>query len=60
MNLCRRADPPPEIEAEANRLADEWVDTDTPLSLDKYIYQNGSKELKLYCDMMDGVEDEDF
>ena len=58
MSLCRRVGPSPEIEAEANRLANEWLEMDTPLSLDDYVYQNGSKKLKLYCDMMDGVEDE--
>ena len=58
MTLCRRVGPPPEIEEEQNRLADEWVEIDTSLSIEEYLYRFGSKELKEYMDSMEDVSDE--
>lgn len=53
MTLCRRVHAPPELEEEAFRLADEWVEVDTPLSMMEYIYYHASSKLKEYIDEMD-------
>lgn len=52
MTLCRKAPAPPELEEEAFRLADEWVEVDTSLSLNEYIYCHASPQLKEHIDMM--------
>ena len=57
MTLCRMVCPP-QIEEEQNRLADEWLEIDTTLSISDYIYHNGSNELKAYYDKRDGASDE--
>lgn len=58
MTLCRLESAPPELEEEAFRLADEWVEIDTPLQLDEYIYEHGSRKLKEHMDEMAGIKDE--
>lgn len=58
MTLCRLESPPPELEEEALRLADEWVEIDTSLSLDEYIYHHASSKLKEHIDEMAGIKDE--
>ena len=52
MTLCRMARPPVELEEEAFRLADEWVEIDTSLSMNEYIYFHASPELKKHIDEM--------
>ncbi len=48
--MTRIARPPLELEEEAFRLADEWVEVDTPFSLMEYIYNHASPALKGYMD----------
>ena len=50
MTLCRIARPSPELEEEAFRLADEWVEIDTSLSIYEYIYYHASPKLKKHMD----------
>lgn len=56
MTLCRKARPPLELEEEAFRLADEWVEVDTPLSIMEYIYCHASPELKEYIDEINKIK----
>jgi hypothetical protein len=49
---------PSKIEEEQNRLADEWLDIDTHLSLEEYVLHHGSKELKEYYESIAGINDE--
>lgn len=58
MSLCRLASPPPDLEEEGNRLADEWVEIDTTLTIDEYIYYHASPRLKARIDKMKGISDE--
>lgn len=53
MTVCRRVHAPPELEEEAFRLADEWVEIDTSLSIMEYIYNHGSPELKEHMDQIE-------
>ena len=50
MTLCRMGRAPLELEEEAFRLADEWVEIDTLLSLNEYIYVHASPSLKEHID----------
>ena len=52
MTLCRMARAPLELEEEAFRLADEWVEIDTLLSMNEYIYFHASPKLKEHLDKM--------
>ena len=48
--MNRITQPPLELEEEAFRLADEWVEVDTPLLLMEYIYHHASPALKKHMD----------
>lgn len=58
MTMYRLANPPLEIEEEADRLLDEWSMIDTPLSFFEYRERFASPKLKEYLDMMAGISDE--
>lgn len=58
MTMFRLADPPREIEEEADRLLDEWAEIDTPLSFDKYLERFASQKVKDYMAMVAGISDE--
>jgi hypothetical protein len=58
MTMFRLADPPREIEEEADRLLDEWAEIDTPLSFDAYLERFSSQKVKDYLAMMAGIRDE--
>lgn len=53
MSLFHRRYTPPEINEEAFRLADEWAEDDTSLSLMEYIYCHVSPVLRNYIDDME-------
>lgn len=46
MSSKRMAGLPTNLEAEAERLAEQWVYSDSPLSMDEYLLQHASVELK--------------
>lgn len=58
MTMYRLANPPHEIEEEADRLLDEWSVIDTPLSFFEYRERFASPRLKEYLEMMAGIRDE--
>lgn len=58
MTLCRLAEPPLELQAEADRLLDEWTETDSHLPFDEYLNIHASPSVLEYMKMMAGISDE--
>ena len=54
----RLADPPYELKMEADKLLDEWVNSDYDLPFREYLMEHGSERLKDYLQEMSGIKDE--